>query len=625
MTRWRAFLLDIFSVLIYGTILLLKSYYVKYSLVGSTPLHRSFWLGTLGASLVLTAFLLLFKQQTRFRVFIFINLLVSVILVADVVYSRYFSDVVSIALLRQAKLAAGVQDSVLALLQLGDLAYFVDLIILIPALWFMGTKSRKTASLHWVARLAAFCVFLLLGTNLVEASAASLQERQPGLIRAFWDKQVIANNIGTLNFHAIDFWRFVQKQLATKPLPETEQAALANWFAQQGQSDSQRRYHKAMEGMNLIMVQLEAFQGFLLNLEINGQEVTPNLNRLAKRSLTFPNAYYQTAMGGTSDAEFLANVSFFPAKDGTAYYEYSANTFYSLPQAAKEKGYSTAVMHPFRPGFWNRPSMYMALGFDTYLNQQDFEHDETFGMGLADHSFYRQAVAKMKTMPQPFYTFLISLSSHFPFTDPNTSLKDRLDVGPFAGTLLGNFLLNAHYADEAIGVLIEELQATGLWDNSIVVFYGDHHAIPQTQGHLLAQLLADKEELSAVEWQQMQKVVMMMHFPGEVLKGEKTLAVGQIDLFPTLANLLGFDCPYSLGQDLLNADSGFVCFRNGSWLNDEVVYIRDQNEVISLQSGEALPLTDYEVMLARAEESLRISDLTLEHNLLRLWQTGATE
>ena len=56
-----------------------------------------------------------------------------------------------------------------------------------------------------------------------------------------------------------------------------------------------------------------------------------------------------------------------------------------------------------------------------------------------------------------------------------------------------------------------------------------------------------------------------------------------------------------------------------------MVYIRDQNEVISLQSGEALPLTDYEVMLARAEESLRISDLTLEHNLLRLWQTGATE
>lgn len=625
MTRWRASLLDIFSVLIYGAILLLKTYCVKYSLVGLAPLHRSFWLGTLGAALVLTAFLLLFKQRTRFRVFVVVNFVVSIILVADMVYGRYFSDVVSIALLRQAKLATGVQDSVLALLRLGDLAYFADLVILIPALWATRGKSKSTAGLNLVARLAVFCLLVLLGTNLAEASVASLQERQPGLIRAFWDKRVIANNIGTLNFHAIDCWRFIQKRVVTKPLPQGEKTLLADWFARQNQVPKSKRFHKAMEGLNLIMVQLEAFQGFLLDLKINGQEVTPNLNRLAKQSLTFTNAYYQTAMGGTSDAEFLANVSLFPAKDGTAYYEYSANTFYSLPIAAKEKGYSTAVMHAFRPGFWNRTSMYKTLGFDVYLNQEDFEQDDTFGMGLADHSFYRQAVAKMRTMSQPFYTFLISLSSHFPFTDPSKSLRDRLDVGPFADTLLGNYLLNAHFADEAIGILIDELKAAGLWDNSVVVFYGDHHAIPESQSHLLGQLLLGKEELSAVEWQQMQKIVMLMHFPGEELRGENSLAAGQIDLFPTLANLLGFAHPYALGQDLLNTNSGFVCFRNGSWLNEDVIYFRNRNEVVSLQSGETLPTTDYEDMLMRAEECIRISDVTLEHNLIRIWKTGAKE
>ncbi|NLW16586.1 MAG: LTA synthase family protein [Firmicutes bacterium] len=575
--------------------------------------------------MILTAFLFLFNQRARYRVFIIINLLVSVILVADVVYARYFSDVISIALLRQAKLAAGVQDSVLALVQPRDLAYFLDLCILIPALWRIRRQKGKPASLPWPGRLAILCLLFLVGTNQVQASVASLQERQPGLIRAFWDKQVVANNIGTLNFHAIDFWRYAQKKIATRPLPEEEQAAVAAWFAEQALPTQQKRYHKAMEGKNLILVQLEAFQGFVLNLEINGKEVTPNLNRLAKQSLTFPNAYYQTAMGGTSDAEFLANVSLFPAKDGTAYYEYSANTFKSLPLAAKEKGYATAVMHPFRPGFWNRPSMYKALGFDTYLNQQDFEHDEIFGMGLADHSFYRQAVARMKEMPQPFYTFLISLSSHFPFTDPKVDLRDRLDLGPFAGTLLGNFLLNAHYADEAVGVLIEELKAAQLWDNSVVVFYGDHHAIPEKQNHLLAQLLYDKEELDPVEWQEAQKVVMMMHFPGEEIKGQQTLVAGQIDLFPTLANLLGFDCPYTLGQDLLNADAGFVCFRNGNWLKDEVVHFRTTNEVMDRQTGETLPLADYETLAALAEEKLRISDLTLEHDLIKKWQTGVNE
>lgn len=624
MIRWRAYLLDILSVVIYGSILLLKTYFVKFSMVGTQPLHRSYWLGTLGAALVLTALLCFFKQPTRLYVFFGINLFVSLLLIADVVYARYFSDIISMALLRQAKLAAGVQDSVLALIKPRDLAYLFDLFILIPALWLTRRRSVPRVGLGWVSRVALLGICLLLGTNLVQASTASLQERQPGLIRALWDKQVVANNIGTLNFHALDFWRFAKKQATTTRLPEAEQQHIAAWFAGQASTATQK-HHKTMQGKNLIMVQLEAFQGFVLNLEINGQAVTPNLNRLAKRSLTFNNAYYQTAMGGTSDAEFLANVSMFPAQDGTAYYEYSSNSLQSLALAAKEKGYSTAVMHPFRPGFWNRPTMYATLGFDAYLNQEHFEQDERFGMGLADHSFYRQAVAEMRQMQQPFYTFLISLSSHFPFTDPNVDLTDRLELGEFSGTQLGNFLLNAHYADEAVGLLIEELKAADLWDNSIVVVYGDHAAVPPANNEELARLIADGNELDAVAWQQAQKVVMMMHLPRDQLQGESNLAVGQIDIFPTVANLLGFDAPYALGQDLLNTDSNFVCFRNGNWINEEVIYLRAADEIRSLQTGELLPRADFTETIDLAEEKLRISDLTLEHDLIRIWKNGTDE
>lgn len=626
LVRWRNYTLDALSVFIYGAILLLKTYFVKFSFVGSMQLHRSFWLGTLGATLVLTAFLLLFKDRARYHAFIIVNLIVSIVLVADVVYARYFSDVTSVALLKQAKLATGVQDSVLALFKPRDVAYFFDLFILIPALWLgrRGRRRRQTG-LGWVSRIALLGICLLVGTNLVQASIASLQERQPGLIRAFWDKQVIAHNIGTLNFHAIDLWRFAKKPVTTSRLPQDEQAAIAAWFDERASTSSPKRYQGAMQGKNLIMVQLEAFQGFVLNLEINGQEVTPNLNRLAKQSLVFNNAYYQTAMGGTSDAEFLANVSLFPAKNGTAYYEYSTNTFQSLPLAAKEKGYTTSVMHPFRPGFWNRPPMYAALGFDSYLNQQDFEPDEIFGMGLSDHSFYRQAVQEMQQMQQPFYTFLISLSSHFPFTDPNIDLTDRLDAGEYADTLMGDYLQNIHYADGAIGILIDELRAAALWDNSIVVFYGDHAAIPHGNSQQLAKLLFGKDELDRLEWQQAQKVVMMLHFPDDQLRGERDLAVGQIDLFPTLANLLGFNCRYPLGQDLLNANSGFVCFRNGTWLDDDVIYFRAAGEIMNLRTGEIEPIDDYEAAIAEAEEKLIISDWTLEHNLIRQWQTGASD
>lgn len=627
MARWRDSFWDTLSVLVYGAILLMKTYFVKFSFVGNVPLHRSFWLGTLGATLVLTALLLLFKPRWRYHLFLGINLVVSLILVADVVYARYFNDVTSVALLRQAKLAAGVQDSVLALIKPRDLAYFFDLLVLIPAtLWVRRRRSyTHQFGLSLVSKIALSCICLLVGNNLIQASIASLQERQPGLIRAFWDKQVIAQNIGNLNFHAIDVWRYAKKQVASTRLPQEEQAAIKAWFAAQTKAANTKNYQNAMQGKNLIMVQLEAFQSFVLNLEVNGQEVTPNLNRLAKQSLVFNNAYYQTAMGGTSDAEFLANVSLFPAKDGTAYYEYSANTFQSLPIAAKEKGYQTAVMHPFRPGFWNRPPMYQALGFDAYLNQQDFELDEIYGMGLADHSFYRQAVQKMQQMQQPFYTFLISLSSHFPFTDPNVDLSEHLDVGALAGTVMGDYLQNINYADEAIGILIDELQAAKLWDNSVVVFYGDHAAVPPNNNHELAQLLYGKDELDKREWQKAQKVVMMLHFPNDQLRGENNLTVGQIDLFPTLANLLGFNCHYHLGQDLLNTDSGFVCLRNGTWLNDDVIYFRASGEVKDLQTGKTLEPEEYAETITDAESFLQISDLMLEHNLIKHWQTGTDD
>lgn len=622
--RWRAYLLDFLSVIIYGSILLLKTYFVKFSLVGAEPLHRSFWMGTLGATLVLTALLWFFKQRMRLYVFFGINLFVSLLLIADIVYARYFSDVISMAVLKQAKLATGVQDSVLALIRPRDLAYLLDLFILMPALWLIKRKSAQRVGLDWISRVTLFCVCLLLGTNLVQASTASLQQRQPGLIRALWDKQVVANNIGALNYHAMDLWRYAKKQATTTRLPDEEQQYITSWFAEQG-AKATHKYSKTMQGKNLIMVQLEAFQGFVLNLEMNGQEVTPNLNRLSKQSLTFNNAYYQTAMGGTSDAEFLANVSLFPARDGTAYYEYASNSLQSLALAAKKKGYSTAVMHPFRPGFWNRPTMYATLGFDAYLNQEHFEQDERFGMGLADHSFYRQAVAEMRQLQQPFYTFLISLSSHFPFTDPSVDLTDRLKLGEFSGTQLGNFLLNAHYADEAIGLLIEELKTANLWDNSIVVFYGDHAAVPPANNQQLAQLLADGNELNAVEWQQAQKVVMMMHLPQDKLQGDINLAVGQIDVFPTVANLLGFDACYALGQDLLNTNSNFVCFRNGNWINEEVVYLRAADEIRSLRTGGVLPKADFEETIRLAAEKLRISDLTLEHDLIRMQETGTGE
>ncbi len=623
-------LLDLCNTAIFTAILFVKLTGVKHELWPNYPASDGFIVGSLGGALLIVTTLLLFRRDRRYLAFILVNFVVSFILLADLVYNRYYSDVTSVILLRQARLAGEVKSSVIALLRPSDIAFFIDIILMVPILFVSKARGRRSMQhmSSWRYRLAAMLVLSTVGYQLCASSIQSLEAVTPGMLKTFYDKKYIMGKIGGVSYHAVDAYRFAYKRLTTGDISADDRTLVKQWFSERmtGQVSSGRyqatpRYTAVMQGKNLIMVQLEAFQSFVLNRTINGQEITPNLNRLAKSSLVFDNLYYQTALGNTSDAEFLANTSMLPAQEGAAYYEYAANTFQSLPQALKEAGYQTAVMHANRPGFWNRLSMYRSMGFDTYESNQNFTIDETYILGLTDHSFYRQAVEKLKQYRQPFYSFLVSLSSHFPFNDPNIPLDDLLDLGEFEGTFMGDYLESIHYADQAIGILISELKTAGLWDNSAVVFYGDHGAIPYEKRDELARLILGRDEMSQLEWFQAQRVVGMMHFPGERIKGIRAQAAGQIDLYPTLANLFGLTPKYALGSDLLNSSRGFVVFRNGMWASDNAMYFNHTHKILELSTGGELSAELFAWEIEKAQDSIRVSDLTLDHNLIKYFES----
>lgn len=627
--KWADLWLDVCNIAVFGAIFFVKSMGLKYELWANYPASREYVIGSLGGALLLAAILLLWQRRTRYQAFLTVDLLLSFILVADLVYNRYYSDVTSVILLRQARLAGEVKSSVLALLHWSDLAYFIDIILLAPILVIARVRRLRPAfklvSLQY--RLALALVFVTVGYALCASSLHALEAATPGLLKTFYDKKYIMGKIGGVNFHAVDAYRYVSNWLSTDDISTDDRDAVERWFAERmggqisnGRYQPSRRNTGAFQGKNLIMVQLEAFQSFVLNQSINNQEITPNLNKLARSSLVFDNLYYQTAWGNTSDAEFLANTSMLPALEGAAYYEYASNTFKSLPQALKQADYQTVVMHANRPGFWNRDSMYSAIGFDAFESDKQFNIDESYLLGLTDHSFYKQAVQKLKEYQQPFYAFLISLSSHFPFKDPNVALDGLLDVGEFEGTFMGDYLRSIHYADQAIGILIEELKTAGLWNNSVVVFYGDHSAIPYEKRDELARLTLDRDEMTQLEWFKAQQVVAMMHFPGERIRGHRTQTAGQIDLYPTLANLFGLTPKYALGSDLLNNNRGFVVFRNGMWATDRAMYFNNTGKILDIRTGEELNPELFSWEMEKAEDSVRVSDLTLDYNLIRYFE-----
>lgn len=605
-----------YDCIIFICLLFIKFSAINIMLHNSQLLSLSLIFGCIGSAFLLSSGLCLFKVKNRIRLYIIIDAIVSLLLFTDTVYNRYFNDVTSISLIKQAKLVSEVGSSVQALIHPSDIFYFFDIGIFILLL-FRFKRDYSEEGFNIKKGLCMSLLFILMGISFTFASIQDLNRKQPGILKTLYDKKYITANIGDLNFHFFDLYRYITNNLVNKEkLSTAEIKKIKTWFKNKN-TYLNGKLNGIMTGKNLIIVQLESFQGFLLNKKINGVEITPNLNKLSKTCLVFTNYHYQTAWGGTSDAEFLTNTSLLPAEEGAAFYIYGTNTYDSIIGKLKAKGYYTAVMHANRPGFWNRGAMYRNLGVDRFVSEKDYKIDDTQGLGLSDKSFFRQSVEKMKSFKKPFYSLLISLSSHFPYKDYNNKINSILNVGEFEGEVMGDYLKSVKYSDEAIGELIKELKSSGIYDNSVLVFYGDHSAIPYSRKEEIARLIYNKDNLTSLEWFNEQRVICMIHFPKENIKGENNIMAGQMDLAPTLGNIFGFKMNYSLGQDLLNAKMGFYVNNNGIFATNNEVFLKEPDEIVDEKSGKRLNKNKYLSLFKRALEYRQKSQAVLNNDLIR--------
>ena len=560
-------------------------------------------------------------KHKRTKFLYVLNIIISSIILADLLYYRYYKDIISIGAIRNAFLLGGVASSITSLFKLMDCVYFLDILLIIPFLKVyrnMPYKENKKIIRIGMGSLILAGAVLLNGINIYKLSVD-----QPGLLNTMSNRIYITKVLGNVNFHVIDAYQFTKNKINnSKKLPEAKEKELVNTF--EGKSEIQGNKLKGVgEGKNLIVIQVEALQKFAINAKVEGQEVTPNLNKWLNKSMYFDNYFYQVAAGNTSDAEFLSNNSLYPAASGAAYYMYSGNQFKSLPSTLQDKGYYTAAMHGYKDGFWNRNVMYKAQKFQDFYGESTYNIDEEVGLGLSDKSFFNQSLEKMKTFKQPFYSFLISLSSHFPYDDVKG--YGEFNVGKYEGSFLGNYLKGIHYTDAQLGIFLENLEKDGYLDNSIVVIYGDHNAISKNYIQELYDFVGEKSP-NDLKWYELQKVPMMIHFPQDQNKGVNHTYGGQIDLYPTLANLYNLPRKYMLGNDLLNVKEPKVTFRNGSFTDGRVFYISWTGEYYDIKTGEKI--TETEELKAKKQESskdLQSSDELLNHNLIKKLESESKE
>lgn len=181
----------------------------------------------------------------------------------------------------------------------------------------------------------------------------------------------------------------------------------------------------------------------------------------------------------------------------------------------------------------------------------------------------KDSIKYLEHMQQPFYTKFITVSNHYPYT---TSLIGDEIGFPLAETqdeTINGYFATANYLDASIKAFFDYLKASGLYENSIIVLYGDHYGISNSRNPALAPLLdKNSETWSSYDNAMLQRVPYMVVIPG-MDKGKVIETYGgEIDMLPTLEHLLGIDSKNFLqvGQDLLSPNhSQIVAFRSANY------------------------------------------------------------
>lgn len=614
------------------------------------------WKAILADTIVVTtigAFGYLLKPKNRFSYYLGFNIFLTLICIINSVYYTFYTSFASVSMLSLTQYIGDVGDAVVEnVLQLKDMIYIISPIVLVATHLKLKKKSsykkielksdrkKKTVKTLGFAGVLLF-IFLITMTSL-DVSRFVKQ----------WNKEYIVMRFGIYIYQANDVIISVQPKINSMFGYDKAYKEFTEYFAEEKPVHT-NEYTNMYAGKNVIVIHAESMMTNAMYQTFNGQEVTPNLNKLAKSGLFFSNFYSQVSVGTSSDSELTYNTTLMPTKSGTAFVSYSDKTYISTPKLLSEKGYYTFSMHANTASFWNRQVMHKTLGYDRFYSKSDYEVDKenVIGLGLADKNFFAQSLEKLEKINQEnknWYGLLIMLTNHTPFSDVDKYGEFPVDIietvtkedgsqeqiiHPYMeGTKLGNYFKSIHYADAALGEFMAGLEEKGLLDNSIVVLYGDHDARLSKKDYVRLynynfetnEFIDEDDEnyrpYDSYQYELGRKVPFIIWSKDMESKGinrEITNVMGMYDVMPTLGNMLGFYNKYALGHDIFEiGENNIVVFPNGNWLTNKMYYNSQKAEYLSLSEQ---VITEEEIINNSnyANKLLDVSNNMIVFNLLK--------
>lgn len=559
--------------LVVGVLILLKTImFYDSTIIIRESIDKNLVIGTTMFIITFLGIIYMLPNRARIISTIILDLLISILLFADNLYYIYSSSVLSVAQIANLQYGEEIMGTIPMLIEIKQIIYFVDIILIIILLLTKILKierknkaDRKINTLRIISGTITICMLFTIDAKYVEKAGEDPYNK---------DTQVKKGTI--YGYHLSDIESLINIKKSAKY--DNKEELLSDYKKlkekyNEKYEESNYNLKGILKGKNVIIVQLESVQEFVINKTINGKEITPNLNKFISENIEFTNMFMQS-YSTTADSEFSAVTSLYPMENGMSYSRYYSNKYDDIFTMFKNEGYDTSYMHGNYGYFWNRENVYKSFGVNRLELKNQFNDISENIMGyLSDELLYKQAVEKLKTYNMPFFSFIVSASSHTGFT--LDGLEDRgkisIDVGKYKDTFFGNYLESVNYADYAFGTFIEELKNADLYDDTVILIYGDHNGIDMYNDELLDFLEQVNPNINDVDIKlNYIRVACSMKIPGiEGITIEKP--VSKLDIKPTFEYLIDGKAGVSLGTNMF-ARKDFVSLNNERIITSRYYY-----------------------------------------------------
>ncbi len=512
----------------------------------------------------------------RARGFALVMALLLLLVFGDLIYLRYFGNILPVLAIGGGGQLWDVRDIIVKYTRGRDawLLLVFGVSSALPFVWPRPNKADAPLALRGALDLLLVCTSLAFLLPL------------PGLVQRWMDSdrswRVLngtdaVQDSGIVVAHIKEIARSIRDARQHGSISEQEFATVRKYHEARAQGATSDPDFGLARGTNLLLLQVEGMQKWVIGARDRGQELTPFLNRLRDRGWFFDRLYDETGDSSTSDCEYMVLNSQFPIPQGSVAFRRDENHFVTLLHSFKDAGYTAFAGHAYAAGMWNRAVLYPRYGFDQTAFKDELGDGPKLGWGIGDKLFFERVVPRIERLKTPFVSMLITLTSHSPYQYVPVAER-KLKLGAIEGSDFGGYLHSMRYNDEAIEQLFEQLQKSGILRNTTVVIYGDHDSRMKFSARLMSEtdLSPEVQRRLAIRDYTTKQIPLLVVLPERLQAAPRVVHTlgGQVDIGATLLHLFGLQQPHSfIGQSLLPEHAGHASRIDGSGVDGRYIYV----------------------------------------------------